>query len=72
MLDWAVRFFSANIQFQQDFYITYDGLRYEMLGILELFHYQYKTNFDTRTKARITNSPPIFYDRVLGTLFVKF
>jgi len=45
--------------------ITGNGWRYETLGISELLHYQGTANFDARTKARITNSPPMFYDRVL-------
>ena len=41
-------------------------LRYETLGISELLHYQSTRNFDARTKARLTTTPPMFYDRVLG------
>jgi hypothetical protein len=44
--------------------------RYETLGISELFHYQGTANFDARTKARITTSPPMFYDRVLATVVI--
>jgi len=41
-------------------------LRYETLGISELLHYQDTTTVDARTEARITTSPPMFYDRVLN------
>ncbi len=60
------------------FNIKHNGLRYETLGISELLHYQGTTNFDGRTKARITTSPPMFYDRVLAagdlfpSLFLQF
>src|SRR5690554_5255822 len=50
-----------------------NGWRYETLGISELQHYQGTTNFDARTEARITTSPPMFYDRVLGlVIFSSF
>jgi hypothetical protein len=43
-----------------------NGWRYETLGISELLHYQGTTDFDARTEAQITTSPPMFYDRVLA------
>jgi len=48
------------------FLLAANVLRYETLGISELLHYQGTTNFDARTEARITTSPPMFYDRVLA------
>jgi hypothetical protein len=45
-------------------------LRYETLGISELLHYQNIMNFDARTEVRITASTPMFYDRVLPTVFI--
>jgi hypothetical protein len=50
--------------------MAYNGLRYETLGISELLRYQDTLNFDARTEARITTSPPMFYDRVLGTVLL--
>jgi hypothetical protein len=50
--------------------MVHNGRRYETLGISEPLHYQGTANFDARTKARITTSPPMFYDRVLGNVYL--
>ncbi len=52
--------------------ITANGCRHETLGISELLHYQGTPNFDARTKARITTSPPMFYDRASGAGLYSF
>ena len=50
--------------------IKANGWRYETLGVSELLHYQGTMNFDARTEAQITTSPPMFYDRVLSAVFI--
>ena len=52
------------------FMLAGNVLRYETLGISELLHYQVTANFDARTEARITTSPPMFYDRVLAPVII--
>jgi hypothetical protein len=42
------------------------------LGVSELLHYQGTTTFDARTNARLTTSPPMFYDRLLAVDFILF
>jgi len=47
-----------------------NGWRYETLGVSELLNYQGEVNFDARTEAQLTTSPPMFYDRVLPLVFL--
>ena len=48
-----------------------NGLGYETVRFSELLHYQCTTNFDARAEARITTTPPMFYDRVLCGVFIS-
>ena len=50
--------------------VTFGGIK--SLGVSELLHYQGTINLEARTDARLTTTPPMFYDRLLPAGFILF